>query len=102
MKLALYCEDWTTQVVITPETKWEEKTLASIPTDGEAKMLRGNFYDCQGGWIRQGTGLGSGDNPSKSLIFRIDKATEEEVQVKQKSPHVCVWPDCPPANLVKE
>ena len=79
MKLALYCEDGTTQVVITPETNWEEKTLASIPTDGGIEMLRGNFYDCQGGWIRQGTGFGSGDNPNESLIFRIDKAIEEEV-----------------------
>jgi len=79
MKLALYMQHGTTEVIITPETDWEKDTLEKIPTGGKYTLYRGPFYECQGGWIRQGTGFGSG-SPSRdeSLIFRIDVEKEEE------------------------
>ena len=69
MKTAIYIDQGTTQLVLTPENEWEKKICDSI-TQGEqqAKIMRGEFFDCRGGWIRH-------SNTPSSLILRLDVAT---------------------------
>lgn len=54
MKIALYIEDGLEQIVLTPETETEVGILGKLH-DGERELSikRGEFYACQGGWIRQ-------------------------------------------------
>jgi len=54
MKSAIYIEDGLVQLVITPETEFEKKSLVPF-SEGklEAKIHNGTFYDCRGGWVRQ-------------------------------------------------
>jgi len=55
MKTAIYIEDGTVQVVITPETPFEKASLKMLGEDAQidVKVFRGAFYDCRGGWVRQ-------------------------------------------------
>lgn len=82
MKTAIYIEDGTVQLVLTPESEFEKDALSSFrdkPLD--VKLFDGTFYDCRGGWVRQsayrreggmfGDDFGSAND--KSLILRIDK-----------------------------
>lgn len=84
MKLAFYSDDGTTQVVITPETDWEKSVVAKIPEDGLFQMYRGSFYDCRGGWKRQGWGYndygvgGIEPKDDASLIFRFTSKEPEK------------------------
>jgi len=84
MKTAIYMEDGTTQLVITPETDFEKEALSnfskSISQDErlDVKIYSGSFYDCRGGWIRQRgyftPGIYEGtDNNDESIILRIKK-----------------------------
>ena len=53
MKIALYIEDGLEQIVLTPETKTEEKILGKLHDgDRELSIHRGAFYECRGGWMR--------------------------------------------------
>lgn len=64
MKTAIYIEDGVCQLVLTPENKFEQNALASFsdkPT--ETAIMQGSFYQCRGGWNRQGDG-------DQSLILR--------------------------------
>ena len=56
MKIALYIEDGREQIVLTPQTKTEGAILRSL-TDGHRSLSvkKGSFYNCQGGWTRQGS-----------------------------------------------
>lgn len=70
MKTALYIEDGLEQIVLTPETDTERKILEKIHDDGrEMSVLRGSFYACRGGWMRQ-------SNDDDSTIIRL---TEKKV-----------------------
>ena len=77
MKTAIYIEDGTVQLVITPESEFEKNAMSSFTgKDLDAKIFSGSFYDCRGGWIRQsgyfnGGMYGSSDNNDKSLILRV-------------------------------
>jgi hypothetical protein len=53
VKIALYIEDGLEQIVLTPESKTEEGILGKLH-DGsrDLQILKGSFYDCQGGWKR--------------------------------------------------
>ncbi len=59
MKTAIYVEDGKVQVVITPENVFERQVLLMLngthgpAVDLDAKIFRGQFYDCRGGWVRQ-------------------------------------------------
>lgn len=83
MKTAIYIEDGTVQLVITPETDFEKNALKSFSEKPiSAKVFAGSFYDCRGGWVRQ-TGYfnrnaysQSDDNNDRSLILRM---TQDEV-----------------------
>lgn len=54
MKTAIYIEDGTVQLVVTPETEFEKNALSGFRDKPlEAKLFVGQFYDCRGGWVRQ-------------------------------------------------
>jgi len=83
VKTAIYIEDGTVQLVVTPESDFEKNAMRTFG-DGpiEAKMFRGSFYDCRGGWVRQSEynahlddlSAGKGDC---SLILRMSNAGKE-------------------------
>lgn len=82
MKTAIYVEDGTVQLVITPETEFEKNSLATFREKPlNAKIFNGTFYDCRGGWVRQ-TALKHSSHYSQSrdednsLIIRADTAEE--------------------------
>jgi len=54
MRSAIFLEDGYTQVVLTPENDFDKAALAAIEKAGGALSIkRGEFYHCQGGWIRE-------------------------------------------------
>jgi hypothetical protein len=55
MKIALYIEDGLEQIVLTPETETEKGIVKKLH-DGsrDLSIKQGTFYECQGGWMRQG------------------------------------------------
>lgn len=80
MKTAIFIRDGKQQVVLTPETDFEKQSLDLFPKDqpnhmggerkeqpkGNVKFYRGEFYDCQGGFLREGKG-------KDDLILVIDE-----------------------------
>jgi hypothetical protein len=81
MKTAIYIEDGTVQLVITPETTHEKNALSQFEgKELKAKVFSGSFYDCRGGWIRQaGFYPMNPDSTDRSLILRIDETKIEAV-----------------------
>lgn len=79
MKTAVYIEDGVTQVVITPENDFEKSVISTLHDEPETKVMFGQFYGCQGGWIRHenkpNPGLLTSSRRDRSLIIRCDKAT---------------------------
>ena len=80
MKTAIYIEDGTIQLVLTPDNDFEKNALRSFEKGTlEAKVFVGSFYDCRGGWVRQAgfynQGLYSpiGDTEDRSLILRMSE-----------------------------
>jgi hypothetical protein len=56
MKVAIYVEDGWTQLVLTPENEWEKSVTKAVSEGPQpAQIKRGSFYQCQGGWVRQGS-----------------------------------------------
>ena len=55
VKTAIYIEDGNTQIVLTPDNDWEKTVLAAFTGSAEIKISRGEFYECGGGWVRQGS-----------------------------------------------
>ncbi len=87
VKTAIYIEDGTIQLVITPETEFEKDAMRTFNDKAiNAEMFVGQFYDCRGGWVRQqdyygGPLYGTDDRRDRSLILRIaTHAPEQEVQ----------------------
>lgn len=80
MKTAIYIEDGTVQLVITPESDFEKNALSTLQEKPlEAKIFSGSFYDCRGGWIKQTAYISASNYRSpaevyqdKSLILRIN------------------------------
>jgi hypothetical protein len=75
MKIALYIDaDGREQIVLTPQTKDETSLVGRITDESRIMTIyRGSFYDCQGGWTRQGTG-------EQSTIIVLSKKPEEPPQ----------------------
>lgn len=73
MKTAIYIEDNKTQVVLTPENKWEQNALAMVREATGA--MKGNFYECRGGYLRLGPIYHSAQNDptDESTIFVVNK-----------------------------
>jgi len=77
VKTAIYIEDGTIQLVITPESEFEKNAMASFSGEIEADLFSGSFYDCRGGWVRQSHYVSNdmftphmNDSKDKSLIIR--------------------------------
>jgi len=52
MKTAIYIEDGTVQLVITPETAFEKDAMRTFEDkEVTAKIFNGSFYDCRGGLL---------------------------------------------------
>lgn len=65
MKTAIYIEDGVTQLVLTPDNKFEQDVVGRIESvDTRVAIYRGEFYHCQGGWNRHGGG-------ETSLMLRL-------------------------------
>lgn len=72
MTAAVLILDGTTQIVLTPENAWEKSIIDSLSGSKTTnKVMAGTFYECVGGWFRQG-------KDDKSLILRIDAVKTEE------------------------
>lgn len=85
MKIALYIEDGLEQIVLTPETKTEEKILGKLHDgDRELSIKRGGFYSCQGGWMRHetihtSTMYGGGERKDdESTIIVLKESSKEK------------------------
>lgn len=72
MKASIWIEDGMTQLVLTPENNWEKNVTRTI-AEGEknVRIMRGSFYECSGGWLRQSTS-------EESLIFKVDFRNTDE------------------------
>ena len=65
MRVAIYLESGETQVILTPENDWEDDVCTALEDGKGLSIMRGQFYECHGGWFRQG--------PDKdSLMIRIN------------------------------
>lgn len=72
VKISIYIEQGVTQIVLTPESEWEKSVIRSVEENQtNLTIRRGQFYHCQGGWDR----LGSGDD---SLIIRTELRSKDE------------------------
>jgi hypothetical protein len=71
MKIAFYVEDKLEQLVLTPESETEATILNRIH-DGtrQLRLRQGSFYNCQGGWVRQGY-----DDQSTIIVLAVDVAS---------------------------
>lgn len=72
MKTAIYIENGLTQLVLTPESPWEQNIVKSM-TEGTqpVEIKRGSFYECRGGWVRMGE---CEDDASLILVTKIQPA----------------------------
>lgn len=58
MKSAIYIEDGTVQLILTPSNTWEKNALTTfkdVQLTAEARTC--SFYHTQGGYIGQGTDM---------------------------------------------
>lgn len=71
MKIALYIEDGIEQIVMTPEGETERAILGKLHDDSrELSIRRGKFYECTGGWMKQG--------PLYDRIYDLEKRDADE------------------------
>lgn len=81
MKTAIYIEDEVMQLVLTPESEFEQNTLNSIANkELKTEIFSGQFYDCRGGWTRQKPYYGNHNDVDNSLIVRVSIPTKESNQ----------------------
>lgn len=62
MKTSIVIQEGVKQIVLTPESEFEQGVVDSIK-DGQVQVLHGQFYQCNGGWCREG-------DDDRSLIIR--------------------------------
>lgn len=81
MKTAIYIEDGTVQLVLTPESEFEKNALRSFEgKETRTLVFCGSFYDCRGGWVRQSRYYEGpyGQAEDRSLILRIGPKPDEQ------------------------
>lgn len=84
MKTAIYIEDGTVQLVITPESDFDKNALSGFREKPlEAKLFIGSFYDCRGGWVRQSQYNShmhslSPEMDDQSLILRVGESANDD------------------------
>ncbi len=65
MKTMILIDNGVTQLVLTPENEWETNALKCLSTANQTLETKwGCFYECQGGFMREGT-------RDDSLILRV-------------------------------
>lgn len=84
MKTSIYIENGLTQLVLTPENDWEQSIVLKIAkvtdpieevsTGIKAKITRGSFFQCRGGWQRYAFGAPHQDDDS--LIVIVEQESE--------------------------
>jgi len=54
MKTSIFIQQGDVQLVLTPENEFERNALKALLPEGEitSHVMRGQFYECQGGWWR--------------------------------------------------
>ena len=74
MKTAIYIEDGVVQLVLTTESKFEKNALSGFAENQPLKtvIFKGGFYDCHGGWKRQGI-----ENEHQSIIIKTEAQKNE-------------------------
>lgn len=73
MKTQVLIEDGVSQIVLTPETKFEVALLQQVNIDGNAVILkRGVFAECAGGYIRE-----FNERPNKESLMVVIKRQQE-------------------------
>lgn len=71
MKIALYINEGVEQIVLTPESPTETALLGRLSDGTRVLTVRqGEFYYCQGGWMRQSGG-------KSSTIIVLQRAKED-------------------------
>lgn len=77
MRIALYINEGTEQIVLTPDTETETALLGRL-TDGTRILTvkQGEFYHCMGGWMRLG-----GGSSSTILVLERDKGPKDTSNV---------------------
>ncbi len=75
MKIALYIEDGLEQIVLTPESDTEKGILRKLE-DGtrDLSIKMGQFYPCQGGWVRWSDNLDTKDRSTMIVLREKPKA----------------------------
>ncbi len=67
MKVAIYIEDGRTQLVLTPETDFEKGVVSKVEKQEQKVTCHtGSFYNCVGGWTRQGS-----DDESLIIVMNL-------------------------------
>lgn len=79
MRTAVYIESGVTQLVLTPETEFEQSLLREIREGApmSTRLVSGEFYRTGGGWIRSGLSPFEGGSAPKSLMVIIEKGPDE-------------------------
>ena len=81
MKTALFFHEQDAQLVLTADTEWEKRMLEMLHKNYPDISLIGEFYDCNGGWVRMKktypNSWGS-ESAIDSLMIRIPCAKESE------------------------
>lgn len=79
MKTAIYITDNTTQIVLTPENDFDKLVVERFKTRKAEQPVQigvriGEFYECRGGWFRQGS-----NEDSLMLGINLPERTVNEV-----------------------
>ena len=77
MTTAIYISEGVVQLVLTAEGEFEKSVLDLLEKGKrDLGIYRGEFYDCNGGWIRWKKAYPyDNDHGDDSLIFRLNRAT---------------------------
>ena len=63
MQSAIFMKNGMLQVVLTPENDFEAMALSQLHGKSSLSVFKGSFYQCKGGWNRQG------DNDDSTIIW---------------------------------
>ncbi len=79
MKIALYIEDGLEQIVLTPQTETEKGIIGKLHDESRSlEIKQGEFYSCQGGWVRHRNFYGADreSRDSTMIVLRSKEQTE--------------------------
>ena len=80
MKTALFFDEQTAQLVLTADTEWEKTMLKMLHTNYPDISFVGEFYDCNGGWVRMKKtypqNYWESDRAVDSLMIRMPRKEE--------------------------